>query len=175
MLLHVLSFLLAACAEENQVTEQQPIDIPDTTRAEFSEVCLLVADTIELSKTIETQTFSVKAPENWTFRELEGTDTYIGQIMGPVDTIEFDQGYLSFGGLSVVTPNSNTIEFVECIIDGLPAIIHKERRPENRQNEVRLSVYIDAGDREHRSRLFVFDPVDEVLLLDIFKTHTFKD
>ena len=128
----------------------------------------------DLIKLIDAQTFTVNTPKNWTLIEEQWIDSYVGQIVGSLDAIHFDEGYFSFGSLDNITENSNSILFQKLEIDGITSIIHKESIQYNSDNEVVLSVYIDAGDNKRLNWLYVFDPENEELILQIFKTHKFK-
>ena len=123
---------------------------------------------------IDARTFSVHTPQNWNLYEDSGIDTYVGRITGPSDIIYFDQGYLSFGGLENVNEGEHTLLFQRLEIDQVPSILHKERRVGDSDGDVRLSVYIDAGDEKKLNRLYVFDPEDEEQIIKIFRSHKFK-
>ncbi|MEK6478474.1 hypothetical protein WJR50_13105 [Catalinimonas sp. 4WD22] len=135
--------------------------------------CSSEDESYELSNRVNASTFTLNTPEGWTLIEDQGIDTYIGRIAGPEDTIYFDQGYLSFGSLQNVIKNEQTIFFQRLKINDVPSIIHKERRQGDLDGEIRLSVYLDAGDGQRLNSLYVFDPKDEALIIKIFKTHQF--
>ncbi|NHF58726.1 hypothetical protein FK220_005205 [Flavobacteriaceae bacterium TP-CH-4] len=119
--------------------------------------------------------FSVQAPSGWEWEQDQGIDTFIGRIFNNEDTIYFDMGYLSFGGLELVEKSARNISFQPTAINGVPAIIEKEYTPEGESNgEIRLSVYLDAGDRQRLNRLYIFDPKDEQTVLAIFRSHKFE-
>lgn len=126
-----------------------------------------------LTEEIDAGSFTVQVPEEWQLVVDQGIDTYIGRIFNENDTIYFDYGYLSFGGLERVEQDSETISFEPLFINGESAIIVKERRPEDTYNEIRLSAYIDSGDGENLNRLYSYDAKDEALILKIMKSHRF--
>lgn len=126
-----------------------------------------------LPNLVEARTFTLNTPAGWTLQQDQGIDTYVGRIGGPEgDTIYFDQGYLSFGSLDNITQDDQTLYFRRLTVNGVPAIIEKESRT-NDTGAVRLSIYLDAGDQGHLNRLYVFDPKNEALILQIFSTHRF--
>jgi len=127
-------------------------------------------------QTIETQTFTVRTPPDWKLSEDVGYDTYVGTISGPQGTLYFDQGLLAFPGLDRVTENDNTLYFERTSVDGVPAIIHKEKLKYGATSKVVLTAYIDAGDHVHVNRLYAYDPTNkaEHILIEIMKSHRFK-
>ncbi len=128
-----------------------------------------------LSKQLDMGSFTVKVPANWTSQQDQGIDTYIGRIMNEKDTIYFDFGYLSFGGLDMVEKGNRNISFQRLFIDRVPAVIEREKTSDEEiGRDVRLSIYIDSGDRTKLNRLYTFDPVDEKTILNIYKSHRFK-
>ena len=131
-------------------------------------------DSSYLNNELDATSFTLKVPEGWELIIDQGIDTYIGRIMNENDTIYFDYGYLSFGGLDRVDEDENTLSFERLTINGASSIIVKEERPEEINSTIRLSVYIDSGDGENLNRLYVFDPSDEGLMRSIFKSHKFK-
>jgi hypothetical protein len=52
-------------------------------------------DDIPGSQTVAAQTFSVSLPPNWELKELQGTDSYVGEIVGDGVTLHFDFGWYS--------------------------------------------------------------------------------
>jgi len=130
-------------------------------------------DALELTQEINATSFKVNVPEGWTLVIDQGIDTYIGRIVNERDTIFFDYGYLSFGGLELVESNDNTISFDRTLINGIPSIIVKENTPDENSRSLRLSAYIDSGDRNNLNRLYSFDPIDEATILAIMKSHVF--
>lgn len=183
MILRVKVFILLivlpwACTDDSEPTKDtdsanQPNEPKQVAQEEAWESC--EPDLADLTKMIEARTFKVRVPEDWIFREHQGIDTYVGELAGPTDTIVFDQGgLLSFGTLSDVEKNRNTVTFVECTINSIPAIIHKEEIPNWTNKDIRLSAYIDSGDSINLNRLYVLDPVEEETILNIFKSHQFK-
>jgi len=124
-------------------------------------------------KKLEARTFTVNTPHNWNLFEDQGIDTYIGRIAGLKDTIYFDQGYLSFGSLENIYEDENTLLFRRLKIDGVPSILHKEKRIAD-SGDIRLSIYIDAGDGIRLNRMYVFDPTDEEKIIRIFRSHQFR-
>lgn len=129
----------------------------------------------ELPNRIDAGTFTVQTPIGWTFMEDQGIDTYVGRIAGLEDTIFFDQGYLSFGSLDNIVEDDQTLFFQRLKINNVPSIIHKEKRQNDADGALRISVYLDAGDEQRLNRLYVFDPKNEALIIQIFKTHQFTD
>ena len=130
--------------------------------------------TIALGEELLISSFSVQTPENWEWEEDQGIDTFIGRIFNDEHTIYFDQGYLSFGNLDRVQESDRTISFQRLAINGVPAIIEKEKTSEEEiGREVRLSVYLDEGEGERQNRLYTYDPMDENLIVSIFKSHRF--
>ncbi len=121
--------------------------------------------------TIEARTFTINTPYGWTLIEDQGIDTYIGRITNEITTIYFDQGYLSFGDLENIQENDQTIYFTRTNINGVPAIIHKENRPQESSVNTRLSVYLGNG--EKKNRLYVLDSDDDEFFISIFKSHRF--
>jgi len=131
---------------------------------------------IELDQELAIASFSVQTPTNWEWTQDQGIDTFIGRIYNNRDTIFFDQGYLSFGNLEDVIEDERTISFQRLTINGVPAIIEKEKTSaEEVGRDIRLSVYLDEGALRRQNRLFVYDPVDEATILAIFKSHRFID
>ncbi len=127
-----------------------------------------------LTQELAVATFSVQTPPEWEWEQDQGIDTFIGRIFNNDHTIYFDQGYLSFGSLDLVEKGDRTISFERLTIHGVPAIIEKVRTPdEETSGDVRLSVYLDAGDGERLNRLYIFDPMDEEIVRAIFKSHRF--
>lgn len=123
------------------------------------------------TQTIKARTFTIDTPDGWTLIEDQGIDTYIGRITDESTTIYFDQGYLSFGDLESVQENDETIYFTRTNINGVPAIIHKENRPQETSTNTRLSVYLDNGEKQNR--LYVLDSDNDEFFISIFKTHRF--
>ncbi len=153
VLLTLAAFLLLVFSACNNSSEQNP----------------------ELTKELDILSFTVNTPDDWDWQQDQGIDTFIGRITNNTETIFFDMGLLSFGELENVVEDERTLSFQNLTIDGVSAKIVKERTHEgDNSGETRLSAYIDAGDRVHLNRLFVFDPKDEELILDIFKSHKFK-
>jgi len=130
-------------------------------------------DPLELTEEINATSFKVDVPLGWSLHIDQGIDTYIGRITNETDTIFFDYGYLSFGGLERVDKNDNTITFNRTLINGIPSIIVKENTPDENSRSIRLSAYIDSGDRTNLNRLYCFDPSDEATILAILKSHVF--
>jgi len=130
-------------------------------------------DALPLTGEINATSFKVNVPDGWSLFIDQGIDTYIGRIANESDTIFFDYGYLSFGGLELVDSNDNTISFNRTQINGIPSIIVKENTPDENNRSVRLSAYIDSGDRTNLNRLYCFDPSDEATILAIMKSHVF--
>ncbi len=129
-----------------------------------------------LSEELVIASFSVRTPPAWEWEQDQGIDTFIGRIFNDDQTIYFDQGYLSFGSLDLVEKSERTISFERLTINGVPAIIEKENTQEGENSgAVRLSVYLDAGDKERLNRLYIFDPVDEETIRAIFKSHRFTE
>ena len=164
--LAVWGMLLTGCTSDNATPEAASLP-PLTTHCTDEKFD-------NQSFTMEARTFTVRTPCGWALYQDNGIDTYVGRIAGPRDTIYFDQGYLSFGSLDNISKNENTIFFRKLSIDHVPAIIHKEYRDDDSDGYIRLSVYIDAGDKQRLNRLYVFDPQDEDLILAIFQSHQFK-
>ena len=125
----------------------------------------------ELPQKIEAKTFEIQTPGGWELIEDQGIDTYIGRIKNDELTIFFDQGHLSFGSLDNIEETNETIYFKQTIINGVPAIIHKEERAGDPSFDTRLSVYLDNG--EMQNRLYVLDSDNDDLFIEIFKTHRF--
>ena len=99
--------------------------------------------------------FRVQTPSGWEWVQDQGIDTFVGRIYNNEDTIYFDMGYHSFGGLELVEKSTRNISFQPTAINGVPAIIEKEYTAEGESNgEIRLSVYIDAGNRQRLNRLY---------------------
>jgi len=128
-----------------------------------------------LTKELDIASFTVRTPDDWDWQQDQGHDTFIGRISNGTETIFFDMGYLSFGGLEYVDKDERTISFQNVKIDGIPSIIVKERTSDKEiSRDIRLSVYIDVGDGQLLNRLYVYDPQDEVLIKRIFRSHKFK-
>jgi hypothetical protein len=128
-------------------------------------------------QTIETKTFTIQAPPEWKLSEDVGYDSYVGTISGPQGTLYFDQGLFAFAGLDKITENDNTLYFERTSIDGVPAIIHKEKLQYASTYKIVLTAYIDAGDQVHLNRLYAYDPsgaATEKVLIGIMKSHRFK-
>jgi len=54
------------------------------------------------------------------------------------------------------------------------AIIEKEKTLEEEiDRQVRLSIYLETGERGRQNRLYTYDSIDEELILSIFKSHRF--
>jgi len=130
-------------------------------------------DSLPLTEEINATSFKVNVPSGWSLFIDQGIDTYIGRIANERDTIYFDYGYLSFGGLEFVDSNDNTLSFNRTLINGIPSIIVKENTPDENNRSVRLSTYIDSGDRTNLNRLYCFDASDEATILAIMKSHVF--
>lgn len=126
-----------------------------------------------LNNIIESTNFTVNAPDGWKHIQGVGSDTQVGQIIGNKDTIQYDQGYMNFGSLTNVKENDQTISFQKLSIDGIPAIIKKDKLDGKPYNVV-VAAFIDAGDKSHLNQLFAYDPKDEELIIRIFKSHKFK-
>lgn len=124
-------------------------------------------------KKIDARTFTVNTPQDWYLYEDSGIDTYVGRVAGPEDTIYFDQGYLSFGSLENIYEDENTILFQRLKVNGVQSVLHKEKRIAD-SGEIRLSIYIDAGDGIRLNRMYVFDPEEEEKIIRIFLSHEFK-
>jgi hypothetical protein len=135
--------------------------------------CLVDNGFDKFPKRIEARTFTVNTPHDWYLYEDSGIDTYVGRIAGPEDTIYFDQGYLSFGSLENIYEDENTLFFRRLKIDGVPSILHKEKRIAD-SGDIRLSIYIDAGDENRLNRMYVYDTKDEEKVIRIFRSHKFK-
>lgn len=147
------------------------------TRTSIFLILLLFAcssddDPGSLTNQIDAATFTLSTPDGWILIEDQGTDTYVGRIAGTQDTIYFDQGYLSFRSLDDVIQSDQTLMLKKLEINNVPSTIHKERRDGDPSGEIRLSVYID--DNQRKNRLYVFDPKNERLILQILMTHQFK-
>lgn len=125
----------------------------------------------EFPQTIKARTFEMNTPKGWELIEDQGIDTYIGRIKNEDRTVFFDQGYLSFGNLANVQENDETIYFGRLEINGVPAIIHKENRPDETSVDTRLSVYLDNGEKQNR--LYVINSNDDEFFINLFKTHKF--
>ncbi|MDT0620179.1 hypothetical protein [Croceitalea vernalis] len=130
-------------------------------------------DALELTEEINAVSFKLDVPAGWSLQIDQGIDTYIGRIANESDTIFFDYGFLSFGGLDLVDENDNTISFERTLINGIPSIIVKENTPYENSRSIRLSAYIDSGDRTSLNRLYCFDPSDEATIRAIMKSHVF--
>lgn len=129
----------------------------------------------DFTKELDILSFTVNTPDDWDWVQDQGIDTFIGRINNETETIYFDMGYLSFGGLEFVKRDERTISFQNLEIDGIPSIIVEERtQEEETAGNIRFSVYIDAGDGQRLNRLYIFDPKDKKLIFKIFKTHKFK-
>lgn len=127
------------------------------------------------SNELNATSFTVKVPDGWKLIIDQGIDTYVGRIVNGKDTIYFDQGYLSFGGLDRVEENDQTLSFEHTKINGVPSIIVKERTPEETGRNIRISAYIDKGNKSNLNRLYCFDPSDEASILNIMKSHMFLE
>ena len=130
----------------------------------------------ELIHVVDARTFTLNTPEGWILSEGTGYDTYVGKISGPLGTIYFDQGLMSFGALETVGREGSTVYRISLLVDGLPAILHKATINDNSTKRTLITLYVDAGDQIHRNRLYVFEPgpVSEGLLVSMMKTHRFK-
>ena len=131
-------------------------------------------ENFRLTEELDADQFTLDVPEGWPLIVDQGIDTYVGRIVSLKDTIYFDYGYLSFGGLEHVEANENTISIESLQINGNSSKLVKERRPEDIGNEIRLSMYIDSGDEENLNRLYSYDPQNEALILSIMKSHKFS-
>ena len=129
-------------------------------------------DDFPLTNLVEARTFTVNTPPGWTLIEDLGIDSYVGRIAGRKDTIVFDQGFFCFQNLNDITENDRTLFFQKLEINGVLSVIHKERSLVDNGEVVSLSVYID--DNQRKNCLFVLDPVNEALILEICKSHQFK-
>lgn len=125
----------------------------------------------EFFHTIVARTFKMNTPKGWELLEDQGEDTYIGRIKNEDFIIFFDQGRLSFGDLDSVEENDATIYFTRLTINGVPAIIHKEYRPQESHIDTRLSVYLDTG--EKKNRLSVLNSNNDEFFIRMIKTHVF--
>lgn len=130
----------------------------------------------ELPQELFISSFTVQTPENWEWEQDQGIDTFIGRIFNNEEVIFFDQGHLSFGNLEDVTASERNISFQRLTINGVAAILEKERTSnEEIGRDVRLSVYLDEGENGRQNRLFTFDPQNEALIIAIFKSHKFVE
>lgn len=127
-----------------------------------------------LPNLIDAATFIVRTPEGWKLFEGVGYDTYIGRIAGFNDTLYFDQGFFSFGGLDKISENNSTIYFQHTTVDGVPAIIHKEQIQYGTGEAIRLSIYLETDGKARLNHLYAINPFNERILLEIFNTHKFK-
>lgn len=125
----------------------------------------------KLSKRVGAKNFTLNTPKDWKLTEDQGYDTYIGRITNGDKTIFFDQGSLSFGNLGNIKKTEETIYFKRLKIHGVPAIIQKEKRPDNSSVNTRLTVYLDNGTKQNR--LYALDSKNDDLFIKIFKTHQF--
>ena len=134
------------------------------------------AEEPEFTHVVDASTFTLNTPEGWILSEGTGYDTYVGEISGPLGTIHFDQGLMSFGALETVGREGSTVYRISILVDGHPAIVHKATINDNNTRRTVITLYIDAGDQIHRNRLYVFDPgpVSEGVLVSMMKTHRFK-
>ena len=132
--------------------------------------CSEVNDDSPFTNELEAVNFTLDAPSDWMIEMDQGTDTFVGRIFNASHTIYYDQGFLSFKGLEDIVETSNTISLEKLKIDGISAIIHKDKTEEG----IRTSIYIDAGDDIRMNRLYIFNPENETLVLNILKTHKFK-
>lgn len=133
--------------------------------------------TTDFTRTIDARTFRVNTPPSWTLQEGTGYDTYVGSISHFKDTIFFDQGFNSFGGLQKIQPTTQTIYMKYLAVDGLPAILHKRVVDDNNRKRVQVTLFVDAGDYVHLNRLYFFDPANPIMervMINIMKTHQFK-
>lgn len=134
-------------------------------------------DDLSFTTTLQAPTFQLNAPSGWKLSQRQGYDTYVGTIAGPQGTISYDAGFSAFPGIDKVSRNAQTIYFEKTLINGVPAIIQKQKTPKPYYTNIRevLSVYIDAGNGV-RNRLYVLNPGDqnEDLLIEIMKTHRFR-
>ena len=130
----------------------------------------------EFIHVVDARTFTLNTAEGWILLEGTGYDTYVGEISGPLGTIHFDQGLMSFGALETAGREGSMVYRISLLVDGLPAILHKATINDNNTKRTLITLYIDAGDQVHRNRLYVFDPdfVSEDLLVSMMKTHRFK-
>ena len=135
-------------------------------------------DDSDFSQTLDIHTFTIESPPGWVLKEGMGFDSYVGVIEGPAGTIHYDQGLFSFPGLDKIVETDQTIYLRHMTVNGSPAVLRKERLPEtNTDADVRLSLYIEAEDPWHRNHLYVNDPTPfgESILIEIMKTHRFKE
>ncbi len=131
---------------------------------------------IELQQELFISSFTIQTPDDWQWEQDQGIDTFIGKIFNSEEVIYFDQGYLSFGYLEDVEASERTISFQKLNINGVPAIIEKEKTSnEEIDRDIRLSVYLDEGQTGRQNRLYTYDPKNEDLILAIFKSHNFVE
>lgn len=134
------------------------------------------SDKTDLPQELFISSFTIQTPDSWEWEQDQGIDTFIGRIFNEEEVIYFDQGYLSFGYLEDVEESERTISFQRLTINGVPAIIEKERTSnEEIDREVRLSVYLDEGQSGRQNRLYTYDPKNEALIIAIFKSHKFAE
>ena len=126
-----------------------------------------------LKNLIEARNFTVNTPNGWKHIQDVGYDTQVGRIYGNKDTIHYDQGHLSFGSLENIKENDQTLSFQKLSIDGVPAIIRKEKL-DGKPYHVVMAAFIDSKNNNKLNQLFTYDPKDEDLIIRIFKSHKFK-
>jgi hypothetical protein len=120
---------------------------------------------------IETATFSVEVPPAWRLFEDVGYDSYVGRIAGFGDTIRFDQGLFSFQNIDNIKEGDGTLFFHRTSIDGVPAVIHREKMPGG-EGEI-LSVYLQEEGSGKKNRMYVRNPSGQSIIIRIFQSHRF--
>ena len=120
--------------------------------------------------TLEEESFTIGTPEGWEMITVQGIDTRVGKITNGEIEIWYDRGDLAFRGIEFIEETENTIYLEHLKVDGVPAIIRKEKLSDG----ISLSLYVDNGPG-YRNWLYVRDPdaTTEELVKNIFKSHKF--
>ncbi|MGB3586331.1 MAG: hypothetical protein WBA23_07330 [Tunicatimonas sp.] len=121
---------------------------------------------------IEARSFTVEAPPDWEIIEDQGYDTYVGRIVGRKHTIAFAQGFFAFSNLDNIVEDEESILLQRLEINDVPAVLHKEKSPDP-THDVLLSVYLETEEGQ-KNHLYIFDPHNEPLIIQIFLSHKFR-